>query len=48
MWFDKLTTLRKLEGRIISFMDQPGVIKKFFNTLVCGKSPTPFLKETLR
>jgi hypothetical protein len=28
MWFDKLTTLRKLEGRIISFIDQPGVIKK--------------------
>ena len=27
MWFDKLTTLRKLEGRIISFIDQPGVIK---------------------
>jgi hypothetical protein len=23
MWFDKLTTLRKLEGRIISFIDQP-------------------------
>jgi hypothetical protein len=34
-----LTTLRKLEGRIISFIDQPGVIKKFFNTLVYGKSP---------
>jgi hypothetical protein len=28
MWFDKLATLRKLEGRIISFIDQPGVIKK--------------------
>ena len=48
MWFDKLTTLRKLEGRIISFIDQPGVIKKFFNTLVYGKSPRPLLKETLR
>ena len=48
MWFDKLTTLRKLEGRIISFIDQPGVIKKFFNTLGYGKSPTPLLKETLR
>ncbi len=23
MWFDKLTTLRKLEGRIISFINQP-------------------------
>src|SRR5262249_53290870 len=32
MWFDKLTTLRRLEGRIISFIDQPEVIKKFFNT----------------
>ncbi len=29
MWFDKLlTTLRKLEGRIISFIDQPEVFKK--------------------
>jgi hypothetical protein len=36
------------EMRIISFIDQPGVIKKFFNTLVYGKSPTPLLKETLR
>ena len=40
--------MRKLEGRIISFIDQPGVIKKFFNTLVYGKSSTPLLKETLR
>ena len=32
----------------ISFIDQPGVIKKFRNTLVYGKSPTPLLKETLR
>jgi hypothetical protein len=48
MWFDKLTTLRKLEGRIISFIDQPGVIKKFFNTLGYGKSPTRLLKETLQ
>ena len=48
MWFDKLTTLRKLEGRIISFIDQPGVIKKFFNTLAYGKSPTRLLKETLQ
>ena len=29
------------EMRIISFIDQPGVIKKFFNPLVYGKSPTP-------
>ena len=36
------------EMRIISFIDQPGVIKKFFNTWVYGKSPTPLLKETLR
>jgi hypothetical protein len=26
MWFDKLTTLRKLEGRIISFITQPDVV----------------------
>jgi hypothetical protein len=44
----KLTTLRKLEGRIISFIDQPGVMKKFFNTLAYGKSPTRLLKETLQ
>jgi hypothetical protein len=31
--------------RIISFIDQPGVIKKFFNTLVYGKSPTPLLER---
>jgi len=48
MWFDKLTTLKKLEGRIISFIDQPGVIKKLFNTLANGKSPTRLLKETLQ
>jgi hypothetical protein len=48
MWFDKLTTLRKLEGRIISFIDQPGVIKKILKILVYGKSLTPLLKETLR
>ena len=36
------------EMRIISLIDQPGVIKKFFNTWVYGKSPTPLLKETLR
>jgi hypothetical protein len=35
------------EMRIISFIDQPGVIKKFFNTLVYGKSPMPLLKEQL-
>ena len=34
------------EMRIISFIDQPGVIKKFFNTLVYGKSPTRLLKES--
>ncbi len=28
MWFDKLTTLRELEERIISFIDQPDVIQK--------------------
>jgi hypothetical protein len=28
MWFEKLTILRKLEGRIISFIYQPGVIRK--------------------
>ena len=28
MWFDELTTLRGLEGRIISFIDQPEAIKK--------------------
>ena len=33
MWFDKLTTLRKLEGRIISFIDQPDVIKKILQHL---------------
>jgi hypothetical protein len=33
MWFDKLTTLRKLEGRIISFIDQPDVIKKILEHL---------------
>jgi hypothetical protein len=32
--------------RIISFIDKPGVIKKFFNTLVYGKSPTPLLKRS--
>jgi len=41
MWFDMLTTLRGLEGRIISFIDlsacnaqagQPDVSKKFSNT----------------
>ena len=30
--------------RIISFIDQPGVIKKFFSTLVYGMSPPPLLK----
>ena len=33
MWFDKLTTLRKLEGRIISFIGQPDVIKKILQHL---------------
>ena len=28
MWFDKLTTLKKLEGSISSFIDQTDVIKK--------------------
>jgi hypothetical protein len=32
---------------LISFIDQLGVIKKFFNTFVYGKSSTPLLKETL-
>ena len=33
MWFDKLTTLRGLEGRFISFIDQPDVIKKILQHL---------------
>ena len=33
MWFDKLTALRGLEGRIISFIDQPDVIKKILQHL---------------
>ena len=33
MWFDELTTLRKPEGRIISFIDQPEVIKKILQHL---------------
>ena len=33
MWFDKLTTLRKLEGRIISFIEQPDVIKKILELI---------------
>ena len=34
MWFDKLlTTLRGPEGRIISFIDQPEVIKKILEHL---------------
>ena len=42
MWFDELTTLRGLEGRIISFIDlsachaqadQPEVIKKILQHL---------------
>ena len=33
MWFDQLTTLRGLEGRIISFIDQPDVIKKILQHL---------------
>ena len=38
MWFDKLTTLRKPEGRIISFIDQPEVIKKILP--VCVRART--------
>ena len=34
------------EMRIISFIDQPDVIKKSFNTWVYGKSPTPLQKGT--
>ena len=42
MWFDKLTTLRKLEGRIISFIDQPDVIKKILEHLgLLEKSQAP-------
>ena len=42
MWFDKLTTLRKLEGRIISFIDQPDVIKKILEHLrLWEESQTP-------
>src|SRR5262245_10098221 len=33
MWFDKLTTLRKLEGRMISCIDQPDVIKNILQQL---------------
>jgi hypothetical protein len=33
MWFDELTTLRGLEGRIISFIDQPEVIEKILHHL---------------
>jgi hypothetical protein len=33
MWFDKLTNLRKLEGRIISFIAQPEAIKKILEHL---------------
>ena len=33
MWFDTLTTLRRPEGRIISFIDQPDVIKKILQHL---------------
>jgi hypothetical protein len=34
MWFDKLlTTQRKLEGRIISFIDQPDMVKKILQYL---------------
>src|SRR3989338_1293241 len=33
MWFDKLTTLRGPEGRIISFIDQLEVIKKILKHL---------------
>ena len=32
-WFDMLTTLRGLEGRMISFIDQPEVIKKILQHL---------------
>jgi hypothetical protein len=42
MWFDKPTTLRKLEGRIISFIDQPGVIKKILQHIgLWGESHAP-------
>jgi len=33
MWFDTLTTLRRPEGRIINFIDQPEVIKKILQHL---------------
>ncbi len=33
MWFDTLTTLRRPEGRIIAFIDQPDVIKKILQHL---------------
>jgi hypothetical protein len=42
MWFDELTTLRGLEGRIISFIDQPEVIKKILQHLgLWEEPPTP-------
>ena len=33
MWFDTPTTLRRPEWRIISFIDQPDVIKKILQHL---------------
>jgi len=48
MWFDRLTTLRELEGRIISFIDQPDVIKKSCNTWVSGKTLMFRLVEILK
>jgi hypothetical protein len=42
MWFDRLTTLRELEGRIISFIDQPEVIEKILQHLgLWEESHTP-------
>jgi hypothetical protein len=38
MWFDNLTTLRKLEGRIISFIDQAGVVKKILKEITFDPS----------
>src|SRR5262249_22023122 len=37
MWFDKLTTLRQLEARIISFSDRAGVIKIILRHQDCVK-----------
>ena len=49
MWFDRLTTLRELERRIISFIDQPEVIKKILPVCVrtrTGRQPLGLWEES--